>query len=166
MPRHPGRTALYRLFDTTGRLLYVGVAHNPDQRWATHSLSKAWWPQVDKRLVEWHATRSDAERAELAAIRQEEPIHNVAGTPAARVSPAIGKTPTRPIRVDLGEWGVFGEATNAQGTDRSAAFRAFMDWYLHKPGSKAPTRPTKAEVEQARAEYLRKEAAKAPKEGQ
>jgi hypothetical protein len=82
------------------------------------------------------------------------------------MSPNKPKTPTRPIRVDLTEWGVFGEATNAMGRDRSAAFRAFMDWYLHKPGAKAPTRPSKAVVEAARAEHQRKEAAKAAQEEQ
>ncbi|MGW2861932.1 hypothetical protein [Streptomyces sp. NPDC001205] len=80
------------------------------------------------------------------------------------MSPNAPKTPTRPIRVDLTDWGVFGEAANAEGTDRSAALRAFMDWYLHKPGSKTPTRPTKAAVEEARAAYLKKEAEKAARE--
>lgn len=89
-------------------------------------------------------------------------------TPAysRRMSPNSPKTPTRPIRVDLTEWGIFGEAANAQDSDRSAMLRAFMDWYLHKPGSKTPTRPTKAAVEAARAEFQRKEAEKAAKEGQ
>ncbi|MEV4784021.1 hypothetical protein AB0K53_00955 [Streptomyces tuirus] len=76
------------------------------------------------------------------------------------MSPNKPKTPTRPIRVDLTDWGVFGEATNAMDTDRSAALRAFMDWYLHKPGSKAPTRPSKAVVEAARAAHREKTAAK------
>jgi hypothetical protein len=77
------------------------------------------------------------------------------------MSPNQPKNPTRPIRVDLTDWGVFGEATNAMGTDRSAAFRAFMDWYLHKPGTKAPIRPSKAVVEAARVAHLKKEAEKA-----
>ena len=55
--------------------------------------------------------------------------------------PNAPKTPTRPIRVDLDEWADFGKATAAMGTDRSAAFRAFMAWYLHKPGAKLPKRP-------------------------
>ena len=82
-----------------------------------------------------------------------------------RMSPNKPKTPTRPIRVDLAEWGVFGEATNAMDSDRSAALRAFMDWYLHKPGSRAPTRPSKAAVEAAHAEYLRKQAEKEQQDG-
>ncbi|WP_432130610.1 hypothetical protein [Streptomyces tendae] len=80
------------------------------------------------------------------------------------MSPNKPKTPTRPIRVDLTDWGVFGEATNAMDTDRSAAFRAFMEWYLHKPGSKAPTRPSKAVAEAAREAFLRKQAEKVAQE--
>ncbi|MFJ2568904.1 hypothetical protein ACIPJG_33645 [Streptomyces halstedii] len=76
------------------------------------------------------------------------------------MSPNQPKNPTRPIRVDLTEWGILGEATNAMGSDRSAELRAFMDWYLHKPGTKAPTRPSKAVVDAARKTYLEKEAAK------
>lgn len=81
-----------------------------------------------------------------------------------RMSPNAPKNPTRPIRVDLTEWGVFGEATNAMDSDRSASLRAFMDWYLHKPGSKAPTRPSRAVVDTAREAYLKKEAEKAARE--
>jgi hypothetical protein len=81
------------------------------------------------------------------------------------MSPNVPKTPTRPIRVDLTDWGVFGEAANAMDSDRSAALRAFMDWYIHKPGSKAPTRPNKAVVEAAREAHREKEAAKQAKEG-
>ncbi len=52
------------------------------------------------------------------------------------------KTPTRPIRVDLNEWAAFGEAAKAQDTDRSAAIRDFIAWYLHRPGApKKLTRP-------------------------
>lgn len=54
------------------------------------------------------------------------------------------KTPTRPIRVDLDEWADFGRATAAMDTDRSAAFRAFMAWYLHKPGAVMPKRPERS----------------------
>ncbi|MFE3577864.1 hypothetical protein [Streptomyces vinaceus] len=62
------------------------------------------------------------------------------------MSPNAAKTPTRPIRVDLEDWADFGEAATAMGTDRSAAFRAFMHWYLHRPGAKLPPRPTSSVI--------------------
>jgi hypothetical protein len=50
-------------------------------------------------------------------------------------------TPTRPIRVALGLWDRFGEATERVGTDRSTALRAFMAWYIGEEGAKLPKRP-------------------------
>lgn len=150
MPKHPGRTALYRLFDQGGALLYVGVSHKPDVRWGQHSEEKEWWPAVDRRAVEWHETRAAAERAELAAIVAERPLHNVAGTPAAKITATGGKTPTRPIRVDLTMWADFGAGAAAQGADRSAALRAFMSWYISEPGAELPERPDRTVIEAAR----------------
>jgi predicted GIY-YIG superfamily endonuclease len=145
MPKHPGRTALYRLFDANDQLLYVGVARNPDVRWATHSQSKPWWSSVERRAVEWHDDRASAERAELAAIRMEKPLHNVVGTPASTVSAVGGKTPTRPIRVGLTTWSSFGAAAKAQGQDRSAVLRAFMAWYTEEPAAELPERPARSD---------------------
>ncbi|WBC13429.1 hypothetical protein O7600_20075 [Micromonospora sp. WMMA1998] len=50
-------------------------------------------------------------------------------------------TPTRPVRVDLGEWERFGVAAKSQGADRSSLIREFMRWYLRLPGAKLPKRP-------------------------
>lgn len=141
MPRHAGRTAIYRLYDKTGQLLYIGISHKPDVRWGQHSEEKEWWPEVDRRDVEWLATRASAERAELAAITAEKPLHNKAGTIATTVNSVGGKTPTRPIRVGLPLWAAFGNATAEQGSDRSATLRAFIAWYLRRPGAELPERP-------------------------
>jgi DNA-directed RNA polymerase specialized sigma24 family protein len=74
------RTALYRLFDTEGRLLYVGIAFDPADRWRGHASTKSWWHEVARREVEWRDTRSAALRAEAEAILTERPLYNVAGT--------------------------------------------------------------------------------------
>lgn len=147
MAKHQGRTALYRLFDESDRLLYVGVSHKPDVRWGQHSEEKEWWPQVDRRAIEWHDSRGSAERAELLAIANERPAYNVVGTPLVTVSDTHGRTPTRPIRVDASLWDDFGKAATASGTDRSAALRAFMAWYARRPGAKLPTRPVAVQVQ-------------------
>lgn len=75
------RTALYRLFDAGGELLYVGIGVDPKTRWNAHSRDKAWWQQVVRKSVEWHPTRADAMAAETKSIRAEEPRFNVVGTP-------------------------------------------------------------------------------------
>lgn len=76
-------TALYRFFNSEGRLLYVGITIDVNSRWADHSRQQHWWPQVADRTVEWFESRPVALEAELAAIRQERPVHNVSGSPWA-----------------------------------------------------------------------------------
>ena len=74
-------TAVYRLYDSEDRLLYVGVAWDLEIRWTKHRLSKEWWPQVANRHVVWHANRFLALAEEDAAIELEGPLYNVVGTP-------------------------------------------------------------------------------------
>ncbi|MEW2225730.1 GntR family transcriptional regulator [Streptomyces sp. NPDC007044] len=69
-------TALYRLFDTEGRLLYAGISDDPDRRWRQHADDKSWWPQVASKTVEWFDTEPEARAAETAAIKTELPVHN------------------------------------------------------------------------------------------
>jgi hypothetical protein len=69
--------SLYRLFDNSGLLLYVGIAGNPGQRFHQHSREKSWWDRVETIKVEHYATRSEAVRAEKEAIIGEAPEFNV-----------------------------------------------------------------------------------------
>ena len=69
------RTAVYRLYDATDVLLYIGVANRPDERWGTHR-NKPWWSQVARTEIEWHPNRDAALRCEAVAIREENPLHN------------------------------------------------------------------------------------------
>ncbi|MDX2527998.1 GIY-YIG nuclease family protein [Streptomyces europaeiscabiei] len=97
------RTALYRLFDAQGRLLYVGIAFNPRARWRGHCSTKSWWQHVDRREVEWHDSRSEALTAEAAAIVEERPLYNIAGSEEAwaPVPPKLRKArPAAPDRAD------------------------------------------------------------------
>lgn len=77
------RTALYRLFDEGGVLLYVGITVNPEERWVDHERTKSWWPQVAEKRIAWLDDRPTALTAELRAIKTEHPLHNVVGTPEA-----------------------------------------------------------------------------------
>lgn len=83
MARHnPYRTAVYRLFREDGRLLYVGMG-SPRDRLLMHARKKEWWPDVDptRTTITWYDNRAAARAAESRAIRAEDPIHNVLGTP-------------------------------------------------------------------------------------
>lgn len=74
-----GGTDLYRFYDSSGRLLYVGISFHAVARASQHRREKNWWPQVARMDVEHLPTRSAAVAAELHAIRTEHPAHNVIG---------------------------------------------------------------------------------------
>jgi predicted GIY-YIG superfamily endonuclease len=93
-------TTLYRLFSAT-RLLYVGITGDLKVRFATHEALKAWWPQVERKTVELYAKRDDAAEAELAAIRAEDPLYNIAGRPSGAFGIDVGDLPREVCADDL-----------------------------------------------------------------
>lgn len=68
---------VYRMYNADYRLLYVGQTMNALQRVQSHSSTAAWFPDVDTITVEHFASRSEALQAEIEAIRNEKPQHNV-----------------------------------------------------------------------------------------
>jgi predicted GIY-YIG superfamily endonuclease len=77
VPATPIPTALYRLFDAAGSLLYIGVSVSPEQRWLHHAEHKTWWPEVARIEFAWHGTRDEALTCEMESIRAEKPRYNV-----------------------------------------------------------------------------------------
>lgn len=78
---HPGKadeTAVYRLYDVSGKLLYVGISRDPMTRWAQHQ-GQGWWTRVASYAVSWHPDRVAAAREESEAIEHEAPVHNRPG---------------------------------------------------------------------------------------
>jgi predicted GIY-YIG superfamily endonuclease len=73
------RTALYRFYDASENLLYVGITNDPWRRWRQHVQEKSWYPQVKHQAVTWYDSRIRAEVAEQVAIRCEHPRFNIAG---------------------------------------------------------------------------------------
>ena len=80
----PGRTAVYRLFDASGTLLYIGSSNNPRVRCYEHASTKRWWPEVASRTEAWFETRVEALAEEKRAIGVEQPQYNVGHTPPHR----------------------------------------------------------------------------------
>ncbi|WP_406190175.1 GntR family transcriptional regulator [Streptomyces anulatus] len=103
------RTALYRLYNADDLLLYVGISSTPATRMGQHAARKAWWPQVADRKLEWFPTRTQAAEAEIAAIREERPVHNHTHNSSLVLGllPAAEADPLRPRlqRVDRDERG-------------------------------------------------------------
>jgi hypothetical protein len=76
-----GPTVLYRHYDAGGRLLYVGItdAGRGGKRWLEHQDDKPWFCLVAHSTVSHpYPTKADALYAEAVAIRDENPIHNIA----------------------------------------------------------------------------------------
>lgn len=77
------RTALYRLHDEQGQLLYIGISTKPLSRWTQHSGDKEWWPEVAALSLDWFDSTTEARAMEAHAIRSEHPTHNVIHKTAA-----------------------------------------------------------------------------------
>ena len=81
--------ALYRFYDATDELLYVGATTNPRFRIQTHRREKEWWQEVVTIKIQ-HFTNLDQLLAEeRAAIEAENPRHNLVHT--AKPIPWAGK---------------------------------------------------------------------------
>jgi hypothetical protein len=80
-----GRCSLYRFYDGTEKLLYVGISNEPWRRRREHAYSQPWWPQVRHQAVTWYDAEWQAREAETRAIKGELPRFNKAG--AVRAEP-------------------------------------------------------------------------------
>lgn len=141
-----GPTALYRLFDQDGALLYVGVAVDPEVRLRVHSREKTWWPRVSQRSIEWFASRPEAEAAEVRAITSEGPSRNVEHSTTRQRGDAKAEYRSpypkpRQVRIPTNMWTQFGRAAKLGGTSRAKVVSQLIDWYIGEPGVTPPVRP-------------------------
>jgi hypothetical protein len=74
-----GHELVYRLFDRSGCLLYIGITWSAGVRWRAHRKKHAWWSQVARVEVECWGSDFFALTAELAAIKAERPKYNKRG---------------------------------------------------------------------------------------
>ena len=69
-------TALYKHFDDTGKLLYVGVAGNTWKRTKEHSKASQWFTRIARIQIVHFPSREKALEAERIAIMEENPECN------------------------------------------------------------------------------------------
>lgn len=78
------RFILYRIYDASGVLLYVGATTKPSARVHTHSVTQPWWDDAARIDLQHFGALDELNSAERAAIESEKPRHNVlhSGKPA------------------------------------------------------------------------------------
>lgn len=75
--RRPGaKTSLYRHYNASGVLLYVGISMEYDKRTRAHRGTAPWLKDVAYSYVTYYPDRQLAKVAEAIAVRTEEPLHN------------------------------------------------------------------------------------------
>lgn len=73
MPSHH----LYRHFNASGDLLYVGVSLSTVARLKQHRTNSNWFELIDRITIERFKSRDQALEAERKAIETETPLHNI-----------------------------------------------------------------------------------------
>lgn len=95
-------TDVYRLYDRTGALLYVGISLSVAERMQQHRNGKRWWPQVARIEITHCSSREAALFHEFVTIQQLQPRYNVQGQATERpadwqfivaVADRLGKLP-------------------------------------------------------------------------
>ena len=82
------QTALYRYYDKSSNLLYVGISCDPKKRLSQHTTNLRaiseggvdvliWTDLIDKTDIEWFENRYKARKAEELSIEAERPRHNI-----------------------------------------------------------------------------------------
>lgn len=79
-PPPDGPTTLYRAYDASDKLLYIGIATNWARRWTQHFERSPWYTAVARITLETHPTRRAAYEAEREACENEHPLHNIEHT--------------------------------------------------------------------------------------
>lgn len=68
---------LYRLWDASDQLLYVGITKTLRVRMRSHGRHQIWWHHVARKTFEYYIDRKSLVHAETRAIKRERPKWNV-----------------------------------------------------------------------------------------
>jgi|1185.fasta_scaffold03481_5 hypothetical protein len=81
-------TALYRFYDASNALLYVGISRSLPDRWNWHRCRTDWYARAHSVALSFYPSRRDAFRAEAAAIRTQHPQFNILRSRTRSVYPS------------------------------------------------------------------------------
>ncbi|MEV8610211.1 GIY-YIG nuclease family protein [Amycolatopsis sp. NPDC051373] len=132
-PQH----ALYRMYDETGQLLYVGISIDPGKRMAQHRSDKPWFSQVANITVQPMPSRKAALEAERESIKNERPTFNVVHNDTAELGESLSvveKLAWRSLTIARDQGGfhthlLAEDAKKQYGmSDRAAVFYSCIEW--------------------------------------
>lgn len=97
---------VYRFYNSSNQLLYVGVTHWLDERMRQHQASKDWWPEVDQSLTttERYLDRGMAMMVEAKAILTEAPRYNTAAPHGGRMPNQLTESDAHKLREVMRQW--------------------------------------------------------------
>ena len=76
-PRMTDRYILYRVYNDTGELLYVGATTNPGIRFVSHAYSQPWWDEASNIKLQHYPNAAALDAAEIYAIATEGSRYNL-----------------------------------------------------------------------------------------
>lgn len=143
LPLKPRHQVLYRMYDASETLLYVGISVSVEARFIDHRDGKPWWPDVTSIKLEHFTSREAVERAEQRAIKAERPLYNVLHRFRPPRPVAEPRPPTKPrvIRMTDDLWKLALATAKDAGENLPDAIRDYVAWYARVPGARAPRRP-------------------------
>ncbi|GAA0493798.1 hypothetical protein Ade02nite_21120 [Paractinoplanes deccanensis] len=143
---------MYRLYDSEGAFLYVGIAVVPESRWYDHAREKPWWPEVDmtRTVVDWLPDRVMAAEEEDRVIKTGEPRYNIAGSPnrprrhphgSVKAARSLNRHRPRATIAGADDDGLWTELGQVVGDNRrSEVTRQLWAAFLKRPKSPMPRR--------------------------
>lgn len=70
-------TLLYKMFNSDGEIIYIGITCCYEVRMREHRNSKFWWDEVDSITTRKYSNRIKALEAEKRAIKKYNPVYNI-----------------------------------------------------------------------------------------
>lgn len=100
-------TYLYRIYDTTGNLLYIGITLDLNTRMNQHRKhwkNGQWYKTAGPIKTELYQDRASAALAEHRAIVREQPAHNWCQEEQHKDAPLPDPAPIRTAEFHAGRW--------------------------------------------------------------
>lgn len=120
MAQNNTKTALYRHFDQSGTLLYVGISLSAASRLSQHMRGSDWRDVIANVQIEQFSDRQQALDAEKAAIITEGPLWNKAHKPAPEKDQQLKKLTQKPAK-STKIWGEDEASSTLVSIDKSIA---------------------------------------------